>query len=341
MAALVQHTAVEVLQFNSEDPLSACRLSTRSTPSPGPDQILVRILCRSINPSDILSIRGEYPGWRPSFPAVPGLEGMGVVHQIGDNVTNVKVGQRVFPLSHESIKAGQGLWQEYIVIPAFMHIPIPDGVSDEVAAQFLINPWTVLGMFRVLNVPKGEYVLQTGAASVLGRMFIEYCHSQGVKTINVVRREEQKEELKALGGDEVINSTKEDVVEQVKKITDGRMAYGAIECVGGEMTKVVVESMRDGGTVLVYGLLGSFHLEASISTLIFRGVKLQGFWLSSWAQELPPSEVGQIGAHVMSLLEQKVISPLVGEKFPLHQFKEAILKSLEPGRGGKVLLVSY
>lgn len=332
------HQAVEIVEVNEREPWEACKLSYRETPTPGPCQALIRILCRPINPADVLSMQGHYGGSEVLLPRVPGFEGMGVVHQVGENVTNVVVGQRVVPLSNEP---GQGLWQQYILVPALHLIPIPDSMSDDVAAQLVVNPWSVIGLFHELGAPKGEYILQTAASSVLGRMFIQYAHYQGVKTINLVRHDKQKEELKILGADEVINIVDGDVVEKVKKITRGKMAYGAIDCVGGEITKVVVESLRDNGTLLVSGLLASLHVKVGIRDLIFRGVKVQGFWAATWLNGLSPSERLDKGAHLMNLLENKIIYPSIGKKYSLDEVKEAIKKSLEPQHGGKVLLVSY
>eukprot|EP00250_Pteridium_aquilinum_P002827 c13049_g1_i2 orf=94-846(+) len=248
MAEVMVNRAVELVAHNEEEPWEACRLGRRDMPSAKPGQVVLRLLCRSVNPSDIVCIRGFYGIWQPpSSPAVVGFEGMGVIYQIGEGVSNYEVGQHVFPMVERPDLSGQGLWQDFIVVPAAALIPIPPSLPNEVAAQFFINPWTVVRMLEMLNVPKGDYVLQTAAASVLGRMFIQYAHHKGVKTINVVRRSDQVELLKALGADEVIVSTQEDMVEKVKLITGGKMAHSALECVGGDIT---MEPGR-GGKVLL------------------------------------------------------------------------------------------
>ena len=122
--------------------------------------------------------------------------------QIGEGVTKLKVGQRVTPFLHHSTELGEGSWQEYVEIPEDTAWPVPDSVTDEAASQFMMNPWTAYGLIEDLRVPKGEYLLQTGAASVIGRLVIQMAkHYWGIKTINVVRRVEQKAELKALGAE--------------------------------------------------------------------------------------------------------------------------------------------
>jgi trans-2-enoyl-CoA reductase len=151
--------------------------------------------------------------------------------QVGEGVTKVKTGQRVVTVTGLEAFKGNGSWQEYICLPEDLVWPVPDYLSDETAAQFIINPWTSYGMLKDLAVPAGEYVLQSAAGSALGKQVIKLAKHWGVKTINVVRRAEQKAELRALGADEVICSSEEDIVARVKEITGGRGAYAALDAV--------------------------------------------------------------------------------------------------------------
>lgn len=107
-------------------------------------------------------------------------------------MTKLKEGQRVVPFLLHHGEQGNGSWQEYVSVAEDYVWPVPDSVSDESAAQIVINTWTAFGMVEDLKIPKGEYLLQTAAASVLGRYVIQLAkHYFGIKTINVVRRKEQ------------------------------------------------------------------------------------------------------------------------------------------------------
>ena len=135
-----------------------------------------------------------YPGFQPpALPAVPGLEGAGVVED--SNGTELKAGTR--GVCFFDARNGNGSWQEYVALPASNFIPVPDSVTDESAAQFLVNPVTVVGMLEEIAAPPGEYVLQSAAGSTLGRQLITVAKKRGLKTINLVRRPEQAAELKA------------------------------------------------------------------------------------------------------------------------------------------------
>jgi NADPH:quinone reductase-like Zn-dependent oxidoreductase len=253
--------------------------------------------------------------------------------QVGEGVTTVAKGQRVVPFVDRERQKGEGSWQQYVSLKQELVWPVPDSISDEAAAQFVINPWTVYGILTDLKVPKGEYLLQTAAGSVLGRQVIQLAKHWGIKTINVVRRAEQKEELKALGADEVISTDNEDVATRVKEITGGKLAYAAIDAVAGTLTKQVTASVRDGGQVFIYGVLGGWDATIGVGDVL-RGVHVTGWVIYSSIAERFEEYIDEVS----KLIEAKIIVPLAGETYDLADFQLAIKKSTEAARGGKVFL---
>ncbi|CAM6036810.1 unnamed protein product [Sphagnum compactum] len=318
--------AVEQQNFDAKDPFAGLALVTKPVPKAEPGHVVVRITLRPVNPTDLISISSN-------SLRIPGSEGFGVVHEVGEGVTTLAKGQRVVPFVGRERHKGEGSWQQYFSLKQELVWPVPDSISDQAAAQFVVNPWTVYGILTDLKVPKGEYVLQTAAGSVLGRQLIQLAKHWGIKTINIVRRAEQKEELKALGADEVISTDNEDVATRVKEITGGKLAYAAIDAVAGTLTKQVTASVRDGGQVFIYGALGGYDATVGVGDL-FRGVRV-----AAWA--LPNSVAARFQEYideVSKLIEAKIIVPLVGETYDLADFQLAIKKSTEVARGGKVFL---
>lgn len=328
---------LQVVQYNQEHPEQAVKVVEGPVPEPGQGQVLVHIQLRPVNPADLFSVQGVYPGFSPDkLPAVPGLDGMGVVENNGPGASRFKPGQRVTATPFDTAK-GQGTWQQYVVLPEEKLMAVPDSLSDETAAQFFVNPVTAYGFFDLLKVPKGEWLLSNAASSALGRMVIQLAKHYGVKTINLVRSSHHMEDLKQLGADEVIVSSKEDVVKRVKEITGGRGAYAALECVGGDITEKVVQSTREGGTVFIYGAMASFELKVAIPDLLFRDVTLKGFWLNPYLTQAGERR-GKILQEVMQLLADGTITTSGGQHFPLEQAAEAIKETGTPQRGGKCFL---
>src|SRR3982751_3384859 len=136
------------------NPSEKLRVEDVPRPEPVANQVLVKLRARSINPSDLLTVRGLY-GALPKLPATPGLEGMGAVAAVGDGVNNLRTGQRVIPLGI------QGTWQEYVLAASAQLIPVPDSVNDQTAAQCVVNPLTAwIMIIEELKVEPGEWLLQ-------------------------------------------------------------------------------------------------------------------------------------------------------------------------------------
>ena len=340
---MATNKAVVVTKFDVENPGSNLVVEDIGPmPQPGPDQLVVRLSLRPINPADIFSIMGVYPGFQPSpnlEKIVPGLEGMGTVAAVGEGVSEFSVGQRVTGCPFDTIEHGQGTWQEYIVANADSVVAVPDAVSDESAAQFWVNPATTYGMLEELSIPKGEYLLQTAAGSVLGRQVIQLAKHQGIKTINVVRREGLVQELLDFGADHVIVSESgEGLQEKVMEITGGKGAYAAIEAVGGSLFAATASSVRNSGTCMIYGAMSGLEASFSIPDPLFRNVTIKGFWVVHWKASKSPEDFKTACANVMKLLEKGIITPYSGKIFPLDSVQQAVAEATSSARGGKVLL---
>ena len=171
---------------------------------------------------------------------------------------------------------------------------------------------------------------------------IQMCKAKGIKTINVVRREALVVELKALDPDAevVVAESAEAIAEQVSKITGGKGAYGAIECVGGEITKGVVGSVRNNGVVLLYGAMGGLEIIASIPDILFRGVSIKGWWLAPYMGGKTVAERDVVCSEILRLMADGVVAPYAGKTFALADVQAAIGEAAKPARGGKVFLSS-
>ncbi|KAI8106698.1 hypothetical protein M9434_001352 [Picochlorum sp. BPE23] len=341
----MSNSAVVLKTPDMEDPAAGIEVKEVEKPSSlGPKEVLCQMRMRPINPADIFSLMGVYPGFdcsdcnKEGTDVVPGLEGVGVVEDVGEGVSLSK-GQRVVGIPFPSVEKGNGTWQKYIVAKEDDLFPVPDSISDEHAAQFYINPVTCVGMLDELSIPQGEYLLQTAAGSVLGRMLIQICKYKGIKTINVVRREEQAQEILDIGGDHVIVSQDgSSIQDKVMEITGGKGAYAAVECVGGTVFKGCASSLRASGTILIYGAMSSLEMTVAIPDVLFRGVTVRGFWLVPYFVHAPVEKKRAMCNEIATMMEQGIIVPYAGKVFPLEDVAKAIAHATAHARGGKVLL---
>lgn len=313
-------------------PAEVLRLEEPPTPEPAAGEVLVKLTARPINPSDLLTIEGVY-GRLPRLPATPGYEGAGVVAAIGEGVTGLSVGQRVIPLGVV------GTWQEYVLASPSMLIPTPETVSDSTAAQFVVNPLTAwIMVVEDLRLQPGEWLLQTAAGSALGKIVLQIARLKGFKTINVVRRREQAEELKALGADEVICSSEEDIQKRVLEITSGAGVRAAIDAVGGAVGAATARSLSLGGVMLVYGLLSFEPIALDSGMMIFKASTVRGFWLSDWLANAAPAKRFEVIQQVLGLMAGGQIAPPVEAEYPLKDILEAVKHAERSGRHGKIIL---
>ncbi|MDD1779483.1 MAG: zinc-dependent alcohol dehydrogenase family protein [Candidatus Helarchaeota archaeon] len=315
------------------DPLKVLKLEELPDPQVGNDEVRIKLTYRSINPSDLYLISGEY-GIKPNLPATPGLEGTGYIDAVGPNVTNLKVGQRVIPLGIA------GTWKEYLIAKSGQVIPVPDEIKDQTAAQLLVNPMTAFILCtRELALKKDQWLLQTAAGSTLGRIVLQIAKLKGFKTLNFVRRPAQIEELLNLGADAVICTEDKDVLGQVMKITK-KGAHAGIDSVGGRTGSLALQSLRPGGTLIVYGLLSSELTPINARDLIFKEIVIRGFWLNAWFTRTPTDVMLATLRELLELATRQQIVPPVEAEYDLTNFKAALEHSMRSGRHGKVLLRS-
>jgi NADPH:quinone reductase-like Zn-dependent oxidoreductase len=302
-------------------------------PTPGPGQVLVRMIASPINPSDLMTVRGKY-GRQPALPATPGFEGVGVVEAGKGLLARRVLGRRVAVLNSTS-----GNWQEKVVIPARQAVPVPRELTDEQAAMFFVNPASALAMTRdVLRVPRGDWLLQTAAGSALGRMVIRLGKTFGFRTLNVVRRREQAEELRRAGGDAVIATNEEALLERVHALTEGQGVRFAIDAVGGTTGTEVIHTLGRGGRLLVYGTLAGEPIAIDPRVLLVGQKRVEGFWLSEWVRDQNLLTMLLLFRRIGRLMRSGELLAEVGASFPLDDVRAAVRQAALPGRQGKVLL---
>ena len=320
----------ELIFENTGMPLEVLKLKESPIPSPKPHEVLIKVTARNINPSDLMFIRGMY-GIAPKLPSSAGFEASGIVEK-GDESGKVKAGTRVIFL-------GVGTWREYVCVPAASVIPVPPQMPDEVACQAFVNPMTAYGMLLESGLKEGDWLLVTAGASAFGKFAIQMAKAKGIKVAATVRHDEQKKTLQDLGADLVVNSDTEKIQKVIPEKTDGGV-HVIFDAVGGMLGAKALASLRHKGKMMVFGALALENMPVNSGLLIFKNLKIEGFWLSTWIEELSEEDRKLAFSTVFGFLMKEDSKVDVTGKFPLENFKEAIEAYEKPGRNGKILLVS-
>lgn len=315
------------------DPADVLHVRDIDKPAPGRGEVLVRMIASPVNPSDLMYVRGKY-GLTPTPPATPGFEGVGVVEAAGGGLLGwLRTGKRVAVLNDR-----RGNWAEYTVTSARQVVPVPADLPDAQAATFFVNPMTAVVLTQhVLAVPPGGWLLQTAAAGALGKMIVRLGRRFGFRTINVVRRPEQVDELKALGADAVF-TTADDLPARVREVTRSAGVPFAVDPVGGDLAGRVLSCLAPGGRLVVYGSLSDEPVAVDPRLLISAGVRVDGFWLARWVKGQRVPRMLQLIRQVRTLMREGVLTTAALEEFPLARVREAVARAASPGKGGKVLL---
>ncbi|HEY6970038.1 MAG TPA: zinc-binding dehydrogenase [Candidatus Angelobacter sp.] len=305
-------------------------------PRPGPGQVLVKVASSPINPSDLMFIQGLY-GFKKPLPAVPGFEGSGTVVDAGAGAfPKFLKGKRVACAAADP-KVSGGMWAEYVVTSAQLCIPLRKDVSLEQGASLLVNPFTAWALMDEARRGRHRAVVQTAAASALGRMIVRLGQRFSIPVINVVRRAVQVELLRGMGVEHVLNSSEKDFPEQLSDLCRKLGATIGFDAVAGEMSAIVLRAQAPGARLLVYGGLSLAPSQADPGSLIFEGKRLEGFWLSAWLQSKNMLAQMRIAGQVQKLLGSDLKTDFQA-KLPLQDAAQALQQYAANMTAGKVLL---
>jgi NADPH:quinone reductase-like Zn-dependent oxidoreductase len=308
-------------------------------PQPGQGEVLVKMHASPVNPSDLAFLAGGY-GIKKPYPVVPGFEGSGTVVASGKGIIpKLWMGKNVACAASPKYN---GCWAEYMVTTATSCVPLSKEISMEQGAMMFVNPMTALAFFEIYkSLPNPEKklrgIINTAAASALGRMVIKLGKTRGIPVISVVRREEQVEILKAEGAEFIVNSSDIDFEEKLKELAQKLNATVIFDCVGGKMVQQLIDAAPNGSKLFIYGRLSSDACEIQPGNLIFTGSQIQGFWLTTRlkTQSLLQTILNVRKAH--SLIRNELATN-IHKIFQPEQIAEAIETYQKNMSKGKVLI---
>ena len=309
-------------------------LVERPVPRPDNGQVLVRIAASPINPSDLAFLRGAYI--KKKLPVIPGFEASGTVVAAGNGfMARLLVGKRVACAAPFD---GDGTWAEFMVTSAKFCIPLRKNISFDQGASLIVNPLTAWALLDVAKRGRHRAIVQTAAASALGRMILRLGQRFGIPVINIVRRDEQAELLQALGANYVLNSNAPNFEDRLKKLVHELNASLAFDAVAGELAGRVLQALPKQGRLMIYGGLSLQPCQLDPRAFIFDDKHVEGFWLSNALQKNNPLRQLRNALQVQKFLASDLKTE-IRARLRLEKAKEGLQQYAGDMTGGKILLV--
>jgi NADPH:quinone reductase len=214
-------------------------------PAPGSGQALVRIEAAGVNFIDIYHRSGQY---QLPLPLALGVEGAGIVEQVGNGITDVRVGQRV------AWTNVNGTYATHAIVPADRLVPVPEGVSAKLAAAVMLQGMTAHYLTHdTYPLKRGEWCVIHAAAGGVGLLFCQMAKRIGARTVGTAGTEEKAQLARKAGAEEVILYTKQDFEAEVRRLTGGAGASVVYDSVGKDTFDRSLKSLRRRGLLVLFG----------------------------------------------------------------------------------------
>ncbi len=338
-----------IVQSEYGAPEKVLRIAKRQLTSGelGADDALVKVIARPIHHGDI-QILSALPQGGPGEPIpegtlrVPGFEGVGTIVRLG---TNAKAAKRLSEGQRVAFFPANGTWGEYVVVRYNSLLPVPNEISDQIAAQMLINTITASVLIKAghnsLKTPitPPVYILQNAAGSAVGRLLTQVALDRGVRPIRLVRSNQSAERLRsALPGPPVFSTSDSHWKEQVRGALGGYRLEVAFDAIGGKAIDDLAEVVDDGGTIINFGSLGS-NTGTNIYSLVPNNVALRSVSIMNWFR-LAQDEKQKDFDFALSLATNHPELFEVAHQCEFGDFQKAIQHVSSLGKTGIVLLKS-
>jgi putative PIG3 family NAD(P)H quinone oxidoreductase len=322
--------AVHIRAPGGPEVLELGELSVRA---PGPHEVLVEIKAAGLNRADCLQRRGAYAAPPGVVADVPGLEYAGYVAELGAEVTRFKQGDAVM-----AITSG-GAMATHILAHEGELLPIPVGLSPVEAAalpEVFMTAYDALVLQGGMGL--GQHVLIHAVGSGVGTAALQLALATGATPIGTSRKQDKLLRVKALGLVHGILSTDGSFADQVRSLSQGRLANLVLDTVGAKYLGENVKALAPRGRIVVIGLLGGVKGELPLGLLLAKRATVVGSVLRSRTLGEKLELAAAFSAAVLPLFESGRLKPVIEDVMPMEQIQKAHTRMESDDLFGKLVL---
>jgi NADPH2:quinone reductase len=305
------------------------KLEEVPTPKPQAGQVLVRVHAAGVNPYDTYMRAGTY-AIKPSLPYTPGSDAAGVVEGVGDGITKVTRGDRVY-----TAKTVTGAYAEFAIVLENQVYPLPQNITFEQGAALFVPYGTAYhALYQEAEACAGQTVLVHGASGGVGTAALQLARAIGLTVFGTASSAKGLELIKKEGAHQAFDHSKPGVADEVLRATGGCGVDIILEMLANVNLGTDLKLLAQHGRVIVIGNRGEVTINPR--DLMGRRASVRGFTL--WA--LTDAESAEVHAGIGAGLENGTLRPVVGKQIPLAEAARAHKEILEPGSSGKIVLIS-
>ncbi|MXY17427.1 MAG: NAD(P)H-quinone oxidoreductase [Acidobacteria bacterium] len=323
---------MKAVEISAPGAAEVLRLADRPVPSPGPDEVLVRVAAAGVNRADVMQRQGSYPP-PPGASDIPGLELSGTVAAVGAGVESLSAGEEVCALV-----AGGG-YAEYCLVPAPQCLPLPPGVTLRDAAalpEAYCTVWT--NVFERGRLAAGETLLVHGGSSGVGTAAIQLARAFGARVLATAGSPAKCAACAALGAELAVNYRERDFVAAVREATGGRGADVILDLVGGAYLQRNLDCLAVEGRLVLIAVMGGSSGELNLAGLMSRRQTLTGSTLRSRPVAAKAAICDALRARVWPRFDDGALRPVIHGVYPLAEAAAAHRVMESSAHVGKLLL---
>lgn len=320
--------AIVVKEFGHPEVMT---LDTVPDPLPQPAQVTMRVHAAGVNPVDTY-IRSGTHVIKPTLPYIPGFDAAGVIEAVGEGVTHLRPGQRVYNAG--VVPGVNGAYAELVVCDASRVYPLPDRVTFQQGAG-INTPYATAAralLHRGQGRP-GETVLVHGASGGVGTAAVQIARASGMRVIGTAGTAEGLELVRGQGAHHVVNHRDSGYLDQVMEMTGGRGVDVVLEMLANVNLEKDLTVIALRGRVCVIGNRGRIEIDPR------RAMSKEAAILGVQVGLTPPDDLRSLHAYIGAGLENGTLTPVVGKQYPLAAAPKAHVAVLEPGAYGKIVLI--
>lgn len=310
-----------IVRFHATGGPEVLRIENIEAQEPGPDEVQIDVRAIGLNRAESMWRQSMYLE-TPKLPARIGYEAAGTVAALGANVKGLEVGQRVASVPGFSMNK-YGTYGERVVVPSWAAMPTPDNLTDEQAAAVWMQYLTAWGaLIDIAKLQNRESVLVPAASSSVGHAAIQIANMVGATPIALTRTSKKAKELTQAGAAHVIATTEQDVVAEIKRVTEGKPPRVAFDPVGGPMVDKLAAALAPGGLLFQYGALSTEPTPLPLMSLLGKGLTIRGYTLFEFTQN-PGARLKSGIDFVLKGLADGKLTPVIAKTFPFEKIVEA------------------